>query len=375
MIVELLATGVALFLIISLVRNDSTPAKGVYAQPGFVYHWKRVLFFIFYRLRQWKMQRGQDRRAFRYDQRSKEKAKQSGYGARSYSSIPDMDQPQQLMDHPDALDAAYFEGMDTNGTCFIMRIGRRHGRTSELWLSINVPNIGFYQLPMHPATTVCNTDGHSFSGGGLKFECVEPMRRWRITFNGLMRKGLDNEWSDEKPELFHVQFSFIWDALSDVFDFDTDIAASTLSDAIARERWSRQFFQQLRMQHQTHYEQCGELRGVLKIEGNNEVKLWLKSIRDHSYGVRDWTSFHRYIVHFAYLQDGTFFHVSHICLPSTTSYLKCGYLCRPNAEMYPVTWTNLELCTLGEDMVPPQKYSFMFIAGNVDIENIEFITK
>ena len=44
------------------------------------------------------------------------------------------------------------------------------------------------------------------------------------------------------------------------------------------------------------------MRGVVKVEGHDEVKLRLKSFRDHSFGVRDWTMFHRYIVHFGYLQ-------------------------------------------------------------------------
>ena len=71
--------------------------------------------------------------------------------------------------------------------------------------------------------------------------------------------------------------------------------------------------------HQTHYEQGGMLRGVLKVEGQDDRNLILRGFRDHSYGVRDWRSFHRYVVHFGYLDDGTMMHVNTVSLPCTTS--------------------------------------------------------
>ena len=42
------------------------------------------------------------------------------------------------------MDAVYFEGADRTGNCFILRIGRRHGRKCELWLSVNLSNIGTF---------------------------------------------------------------------------------------------------------------------------------------------------------------------------------------------------------------------------------------
>ena len=81
----------------------------------------------------------------------------------------------------------YFNALDSKGTYFITRIARRHGRKAEIWLSINIPGVGFFQSPIHPDTTLYNVDGDTYNAGGLKFECIEPMRYWRITFNGLLR--------------------------------------------------------------------------------------------------------------------------------------------------------------------------------------------
>ena len=58
---------------------------------------------------------------------------------------------------------------------------------AEFRLSVNVPEVGFFQSLPHPATNY-NVDGENYNAGGLKFECLEPMRRWKITFNGLLRR-------------------------------------------------------------------------------------------------------------------------------------------------------------------------------------------
>ena len=39
--------------------------------------------------------------------------------------------------------------------------------------------------------------------------------------------------------------------------------------------------------HQTHYEQWGVLCGRVAVEGHEEQELYLKSLRDHSFGEFD----------------------------------------------------------------------------------------
>ena len=46
-------------------------------------------------------------------------------------------------------------------------------------------------------------------------------------------------------ELHSVKFDFDWTACTDFFDFDTDMHPAGLADGIARERWSREFFNTL----------------------------------------------------------------------------------------------------------------------------------
>lgn len=86
-----------------------------------------------------------------------------------------------------AIDCMYFNGLNAKGDYFLLRIARRQNREAEIWLYINVKDIGFFQSPVHPDTTLYNANPDSFDAGGLRFECVEPMRKWKVTFNGMLR--------------------------------------------------------------------------------------------------------------------------------------------------------------------------------------------
>ena len=87
-----------------------------------------------------------------------------------------------------SIDTLYFTGMNKDGVYLITHLGRRSGRRAEVWLSLLLPDDRFYQLPIHPATTVYNVGDNSYSAAGLKMECLEPMKRWKISYNGLLRQ-------------------------------------------------------------------------------------------------------------------------------------------------------------------------------------------
>ena len=81
----------------------------------------------------------------------------------------------------------YFGGFNQDGTRLALRIGRRHNRQSEMWLVMEIPGIGRLRHPLHPDTLVSNVAGHAYHAGGLKIEMVEPMKKWKISYNGQLR--------------------------------------------------------------------------------------------------------------------------------------------------------------------------------------------
>lgn len=49
-----------------------------------------------------------------------------------------------------------------------------------------------------------------------------------------------------EDELIDVKFDLKWQATTTYFDFDTDLNVTAMSSAMAREKWSREFFDKLR---------------------------------------------------------------------------------------------------------------------------------
>ncbi|ELT97940.1 hypothetical protein CAPTEDRAFT_217402, partial [Capitella teleta] len=94
--------------------------------------------------------------------------------------------------------------------------------------------------------------------------------------------------------------------------------------------------------HQTHYEQQGEMRGIVKVEGKEERSLILKSFRDHTFG---------------------------------TLTLRLGYMSLPNGVMIKVTDCDLDLPNLGLNRNPPQDYSFNFTTNDGKNRHVEIKTR
>ncbi|KAK7481714.1 hypothetical protein BaRGS_00027087 [Batillaria attramentaria] len=357
-VTALVAASVVVLLFWLLTPNPGLVA-GVYPLPGRWYWLKRAVFLCIFRLRSRKQKskkRVEDRVKGTDDVR-----KNRGLG-RSMSPA-DMEYCQPLPDHPYAMDSVYIGAYSQNGPNFALRVARRSGRQAEIWLILDVPGVGVLQHPVHPDTLITNTDPNSYSAGGLRFEVVEPMKTWRVSYSGPLRVGLCNS-IDNKPDTYlDTSFSFQWDAFALPFNYDSDLDPALLGDAVAREKWTKEYFEMLQSKHQTHYEQWGELRGALSVEGRPSQQLCMKAIRDHSFGVRKWTDFYRYIYCFLYIENGTTLQVGIVSQPGMLSHLKTGCLTYPNGEVVAVTRVDFNLWEVGEtEKQPPAKWAFTFMA-------------
>lgn len=188
------------------------------------------------------------------------------------------------------------------------------------------------------------------------------MKRWRIRYEGKLRLNRDEK------EVFDAKLTLDWMACTDCFDFDTDMNAHALAASIAREPWSREFFNRLRDAHQTHYEQFGDFKGTLKLsggkssKGESEYQVNMRGARDHSYGnVRDWSHFHRYAMQFVHTADGMCFNAAVVSIPRVTmSRLEFGYLFKRDGRKLALRCVDLPLENLGETTEAPMAYEFEF---------------
>lgn len=270
-------------------------------------------------------------------------------------------------EHLQAIDAVYFNGSTADRTLLTIGTARRHNERVNGFCALRVSEFSDRVLvnPKFPDTNLVQTaaeasDPNAYAVQGIRVHPLQPMRSWKLTYSGQMRYADAN--ADEP--LLDVHIDAIWSSALPVFDFDTDISATTIARAIACEPWSRDYFQRLERFHQAHYEQHGNVMGTATI-GGRAFALQVPAVRDHSYAeMRDWRNFHRYVMHFFSLANGDRVTVGVVSMPVTFSRLVVGFVTDAEAgRNYAVEEADLELYQHGEGGVPPRDYAFRFVAG------------
>uniref|UniRef100_A0A4W3IUY6 Uncharacterized LOC103175934 n=1 Tax=Callorhinchus milii TaxID=7868 RepID=A0A4W3IUY6_CALMI len=289
-----------------------------------------------------------------------------GLGKQLRSTIEDVECVQKFLNHPQAIDTVYFMGFTkTDKTFFVTRLCRRLNSLCEIWLFLRVEGIGCFEHPIHPDSTVSAESEKCWSGGGLRIDCLEAYRRWRISFNGFLRKGpYRSKWNEEEGDLLHVKLTFIWTSFSPVFNFDIDSHPSALAHAFAKEKWNKRLLDSLKVHHQqhTHYEQWGQYVGEVEIEGHERKELLLTGLRDHSYGIRVWADMYRYALFIVHFENGLSVNFTLVCIPATTTHLTVGYVLFPNGKKAGIDWSDISLADIADDEVIADMYRISFTA-------------
>ncbi|XP_078400715.1 rifampicin phosphotransferase-like [Cetorhinus maximus] len=369
-----------IYIVKSLLQGNPEPLNGRYSVPGRFYTLKKLLVLCVYRLlcffrgkKDSSSKNDLDREKMGLGHRrgdlqtgTGEMGGGGGLGKSFRSSAEDMEGVQKLVNHPHAIDSVYFMGFtEMDKTFFAVRVCRKPNDLCEMWVLLRVEGVGNFEHPIHPDTITSVGSKNSWSGDGLKLACLEPQRRWRIAFSGLLRRGpYRDKWTEEEGELLHVKFTFIWTAFSAVFDFDTDIHPSAIAQSIAREKWSKKFFETMKEynQQQTHYEQWGQYVGEIEIEGYERTELLLRGVRDHSYGIRNWTHMHRYVLIFAHFENGLSVNLIALCISATTTNMNIGYVMFPNGRKAGIDWSDISLADIADDGIIADLYRISFTA-------------
>ena len=76
-------------------------------------------------------------------------------------------------------DSSYFFGRSQDGSAMATRLAFRTGKKSEYWLRLSLPDKGHFML-----RDLQGPEGEHFEYGDLAFTCLEPGKKWKITFEG-----------------------------------------------------------------------------------------------------------------------------------------------------------------------------------------------
>ncbi|XP_053607485.1 uncharacterized protein LOC128673569 [Plodia interpunctella] len=344
---------VALVLLFKYVnKRYEPPIFGIYQMKNKNYWFKFVFMFILIKLRQ----------LFNHVKRLLEV--ESGRSADGIAHVHQHDvaleQKYFLGDNPHAIDAVYFNGVSEDAV-FVCNIARKQGFVCDALLMLKVNG---EELLLHPNLPETRMNQERIEEGeyrvqGIEIKTFMPMRTWKISYNGELK-------SRSNPDKrVNVKLSLTWSAHFPPFNYDTQISAWSLARDMAREQWSATYFKLMKKLHQTHYEQMGFIKGTVTLN-DQEHAMSIPCVRDHSFGpFRDWRTFHRYVLHFIFLENGDSIAVGVVSQPSILSHLTIGYVCRKldNQKVFPVDSCDLQLYQHGENKIMPKDYAFSFNAG------------
>ncbi|RVE44733.1 hypothetical protein evm_010637 [Chilo suppressalis] len=269
----------------------------------------------------------------------------------------DLEQKYFLGDSPTSVDAVYFNGISKKGDAVICGLARRPNQVCDAFLMIKVDDEEMLLSPCLPDTyqEQSGLEIGDYIVQGLTIQKMIPMRAWNVSYSGEMKLRSDH------LKKVKVQMDLTWSSIWGSFNYDTQMSARSMANDIAREEWSGGYFELLKRFHQTHYEQMGFFKGTITIDDRVHT-INMPCVRDHSFGpFRDWRTFHRYVYHFIFLENGDCMAIGAVSQPAILSHLTIGYFCRHSDQtVHPIDSCDFHLYQHGEQQVLPKDYGFVF---------------
>ena len=168
-------------------------------------------------------------------------------------------------------DTVCFSGFDKDGTCAYFKV-ENFNKTSDTGFDVKISGIGQFSFTN---TTECykgRNQGYKSLRESEKLQIFaqQPMRKWRIKFCGTC-KAQDGEHR-------HTTISMFWQCLADPFDYSVSPScwdeAKFVSHLSLKEMWS------VLTSDTLWFQQRGELRGTINIDGQPELHIRLKAVRE-----------------------------------------------------------------------------------------------
>ncbi|GFY61195.1 putative phosphoenolpyruvate synthase [Trichonephila inaurata madagascariensis] len=177
-------------------------------------------------------------------------------------------------------DGIHFFGVDSGENWIDVCINKIEENLAIAWIFLKLHNGEEYRLPGGPDLRISYIDNESlFSACGLQIRCLSPLRKWRISFNGLLQQCSGEKDNENATDLVHVKFSFVWLSMSLARESNFDFNPKDLARSFAGAS-NDISFPDLNCFHefQNKYEQWGHLMGTICLKGK-EDNLYLWSCR------------------------------------------------------------------------------------------------
>ncbi|MGH1340061.1 MAG: hypothetical protein ACRBN8_00815 [Nannocystales bacterium] len=166
------------------------------------------------------------------------------------------------------------------GLGLLVRLEWLPGRGSHrLWLAV-LREGGTWVLGDQGQVLVRDAGTDRWRAGGLELDCIKPLSRWRIRFEGPLRLHGSDTTATGRIDL---TFGSDDAPFSPGVDDDPELVARRIGEAV----WDRKLLQAVRRDHSRGYAQTGTLSGTVAV-AEMLVPVRAAAARQHTWGVRDW---------------------------------------------------------------------------------------
>ncbi len=229
----------------------------------------------------------------------------------------------------------YFSGHTIDGESILFRNALRGQGRSELWVAYKDKDGNAW------VNTKMEYDNHESTG--LNVTCIEPAKRWSFNFDGELARVTLDERRNGHPgnTMDHVSFKGSFTANAPIFEFSRHFDSLPVARALAKEKLTRDFQSNLAASHQVHYEQSGSMTIELNINGKTKNLRDIPTVRDHSFGKRDWSFMDRHVWIIALMENGEHLNFNSVRYPILRE-LQTGYLVQGEKRICTNYYTSMD---------------------------------
>ncbi|CAG9857640.1 unnamed protein product [Phyllotreta striolata] len=160
------------------------------------------------------------------------------------------------------MDSQYFYGMDESGNSLHFKLHIGVNSTAEAGVHLRLKDGRTYVFPGAGAVRATNLPRDCWKMAGFDLETLEPFRKIRITFNGLLR----NASCEDFEKIEHVRFNLIFTCLSSPFYIPQDVRSTFYAESAAEQRSDDNQCSNL-----LGFEYFGTMKGFIKTETDQEA--------------------------------------------------------------------------------------------------------
>lgn len=115
----------------------------------------------------------------------------------------------KILPNDESSDSQMIYGNDDQGNSLLIKFTRKRHRVAEVWLILRLANGVVYTFPEHPNIKIVDATPRIFEGSGLKLECLQPYAKWRITYSGMLRRGITQNVTNNEDNLYFTRLNFM----------------------------------------------------------------------------------------------------------------------------------------------------------------------